>query len=85
MKAYPLSSIGIGSVKSPSPHPRGTPDVTGLNADIFISNISVKWLVLMPCIMEISGSSLKPKTSYPDRSSFLIYLFLSGKFQSSMT
>jgi hypothetical protein len=34
MEAYRLSSIGRNPVKSLSPHPRGTPDVTGLNADL---------------------------------------------------
>jgi hypothetical protein len=42
----------------------------------YISNIGVEWVVLMPSILEISGSNLKPEASYPDQSSLLIYSFL---------
>jgi hypothetical protein len=73
-----LSSVGTDSVKSPSPDSSSTPDVTRLIENLYISNIIVEWVVLMHCIMEISGSSLKLETSYTDRPSFLISLFLSS-------
>lgn len=85
LKVYRLSSVGTDSLKSPSPHPSSTPDVTGLVENLYVSNITVEWVVLVPCILGISGSSLKLQTSYPDRTSLLLSPFLSGKLQNSMT
>jgi hypothetical protein len=84
MKVYRLSSVGTDSVKSTS-HWSSTPDVTGLVENLYVSDITVECLVLKPCILEISGSSLKMETSYPGRPSLLISSFMSGEFHNSMT
>lgn len=80
MKVYRLSSVGTDSLKSPSLYPSSTPGVTGLVENLYVSNITVECVVLVSCILEISGSSLKLQTSYPDRPSLLISLFLTDKF-----